>query len=60
MFLVKQGHSSVVCELDLKGFNAELAVISGRASSVALVNKLIDVHGVSPSDWLPRFLEASA
>ncbi len=59
MFLVKQGHSSVVCELDLKGFHAELAVISGRASSVARVNQLIDVHGSEPADWLPRFLEAS-
>ena len=34
MFLVKQGHHSVVCQLDLKGFDAELAVISGRASAV--------------------------
>ncbi|MBS0614706.1 MAG: VirB4 family type IV secretion/conjugal transfer ATPase, partial [Proteobacteria bacterium] len=25
MFLIKQGHDSVVCELDLKGFDAELA-----------------------------------
>lgn len=59
MFLVKQGHSSVVCELDLKGFNAELAVISGRASSVARVNQLIEIHGADPEVWLPRFLEAS-
>ncbi|MNC98993.1 Type IV secretion system protein virB4 [compost metagenome] len=59
MFLVKQGHSSVVCELDLKGFHAELAVISGRASSVARVNQLIDAHGPDPANWLPRFLEAS-
>ena len=29
-FLVKQGHHSVVCQLDLKGFDAELAVISNR------------------------------
>jgi type IV secretion system protein VirB4 len=59
MFLVKQGHSSVVCELDLKGFNAELAVISGRASSVARVNQLIEAHGADAVDWLPRFLEVS-
>ena len=32
MFLVKQSHHSVVCQLDLKGFDAELAVISGRAA----------------------------
>ena len=34
MFLVKQGHHSVVCQLDLKGFEAELRVISGRAQRV--------------------------
>ncbi|HVA19201.1 MAG TPA: VirB4 family type IV secretion/conjugal transfer ATPase, partial [Solirubrobacteraceae bacterium] len=33
-FLVKQGHASVVCELDLKGLHGQLAVISGRASEV--------------------------
>ena len=38
-FLVKQGHQSVVCELDLKGFDAELAVISGRRSAVDVVNR---------------------
>ena len=27
MFLVKQGHHSIVCQLDLKGFNAELAAM---------------------------------
>ena len=40
-FLVKQGHHSVVCQLDLKGFEAELAVISGRASSVELMHGII-------------------
>jgi type IV secretion system protein VirB4 len=59
MFLVKQGHASVVCELDLKGFHAEIAVISGRASSVARVNQLINVHGPDPAHWLPHFLESS-
>ena len=35
-FLVKQGFQGIVCELDLKGFEHELAVISGRAESVAV------------------------
>ncbi|HEV2270601.1 MAG TPA: VirB4 family type IV secretion/conjugal transfer ATPase [Steroidobacteraceae bacterium] len=30
-FLVKQGHQSVVCRLDLRGFESELEVLSGRA-----------------------------
>ena len=56
-FLMKQGHQSVVCELDLKGFDAELAVISGRRSSVDIVNQLISRHGPDPGLWLPSFYE---
>lgn len=55
-FLVKQGHASVVCELDLKGFDAELAVISGRTSSVARMQQLIDIHGPEPDQWLGPFM----
>ncbi len=55
MFLVKQGHDSVVCELDLKGFDAELAVISGRTSAVARMHQLIAELGEDPAQWLPRF-----
>ena len=53
MFLVKQAHHSVVCQLDLKGFDAELAVISGRAGEVARMNELISTHGPDPAAWLP-------
>ena len=56
-FLVKQGHQSVVCELDLKGFEAELAVISGRRSAVSLMNQLIARYGAEPHQWLPQFSE---
>ena len=55
MFLVKQGHYSVVCQLDLKGFDAELAVISGRASALERMRRLIDEHGAESAAWLPRF-----
>lgn len=55
MFLVKQGHHSVVCQLDLKGFDAELAVISGRASAVERMHRLMDEHGLAAAAWLPRF-----
>ncbi len=54
-FLVKQVHS-VVCELPLQGFVSDLAVISGRASSVQLMHRLIAQHGASPAAWLPHFL----
>ncbi len=55
-FLVKQGGQSIVCELDLKGFDDALAVISGRASAVALMNRLRAEGGADPAQWLPRFL----
>lgn len=55
-FLVKQGHHSVVCQLDLKGFDAELAVISGRRGEVARMHRLIAQVGAKPCDWLPAFM----
>jgi type IV secretion system protein VirB4 len=55
MFLIKQGHYSVVCQLDLKGFSSELAVISGRASSIEQLYSIIDETGPEPEAWLPVF-----
>ncbi len=53
-FLVKQAHHSVVCQLDLKGFDAELAVISGRAGTVRRMHELIAQMGPDPDAWLPQ------
>jgi type IV secretory pathway VirB4 component len=58
MFLVKQAHHSVVCQLDLKGFDAELAVISGRAGELTRMQGIIASHGPEPDDWLPIFIGA--
>jgi type IV secretion system protein VirB4 len=57
-FLVKQGHHSIVCQLDLKGFDAELAVISGRRTTVDEVRRLISDLGSDPQGWLPTFMDA--
>jgi type IV secretion system protein VirB4 len=54
-FLVKQGFQGVVCELDLKGFDFELDVISGRAGNVQRVAALIEEMGEAPEAWLPAF-----
>jgi type IV secretion system protein VirB4 len=54
-FLVKQGHHSVVCRLDLKGFDLELAVISGRRNNLATADRLIAEFGPDPAAWLGRF-----
>jgi type IV secretion system protein VirB4 len=54
-FLIKQGHASVVCELNLKGFSYELDVISGRSQNVEYVRKLIEEVGDNPDAWLPLY-----
>jgi len=56
-FLVRQGNHSVVCQLDLKGLDAELAVISGRAQSVHRLHELIAQLGPAPEQWLATFMK---
>lgn len=53
-FLIKQGGNSVVCELDLRGQDDALAVLSGRTDATALVNQIRAEHP-EPSQWLPIF-----
>ncbi len=57
-FLVKQGHHSIVCQLDLQGFEGELAVISGRARHLERVHRLLGEHGGDPERWLPAFMSS--
>jgi type IV secretion system protein VirB4 len=56
MFLIKQGHHSVVCRLDLQNFDAELAVISGRAAEVERLHRIMAEQGTDPGRWLPVFM----
>jgi type IV secretion system protein VirB4 len=55
-FLVKQGHWSVLCELDLRRFGAELAVISSRRDSVDRLHRLLERLGSDPGQWLSQFM----
>lgn len=55
-FLIKQARESLVAELDLKGLDQELAVISGRTETVARVNALIAEYGSPPAGWLPLLM----
>jgi type IV secretion system protein VirB4 len=57
-FLLKQGSASVACELDLTGLEDLVAVLSGRASTVRLMERLIAERGDAPAAWLPRFRQA--
>jgi type IV secretion system protein VirB4 len=54
-FLVKQGHNSVVAELDLRGFDDALAVLSGRTETVELLDRIRAQVGDDPASWLPLF-----
>lgn len=56
-FLIKQGGNSVVCELDLRGQDDALAVLSGRTEETALMNNIRAKHP-KPSHWLPLFQTA--
>ncbi len=54
-FIVKQGHNSVVAELNLGGFDDELAILSGRTANVELVDTIRAQTGDDPEAWMPRF-----
>lgn len=54
-FLVKQGHNSVVAELNLDGFDDALAVLSGRTETVELLDRIRAEVGDDPAIWLPVF-----
>lgn len=54
-FLIKQGHNSVVAQLDLKGFDFEISVLSARKHTIKFMNELIEQYGPEPEQWLPHF-----
>lgn len=54
-FLIKQGQNSVVAELNLRGFEDELAVLSGNTATSLLAEKLVAELGDDPAVWLPEF-----
>jgi type IV secretion system protein VirB4 len=56
-FVLKQGDNAVVCELDLGGFDDDLAVFSGTAANVALLDRIREEVGDDPNVWLPIFHE---
>ncbi|WP_420469950.1 VirB4 family type IV secretion/conjugal transfer ATPase [Brevundimonas sp. FT23042] len=54
-FLVKQGHDSVIVELDLAGLDDLLAVLSGRSETVALLDRLRAEVGDDYAQWRAPF-----
>jgi type IV secretion system protein VirB4 len=55
-FLVKQGHSSAICELDLSGLNEFVTVLSATTDNIALLDSVRARHGDDPFQWLPVLL----
>ena len=54
-FLIKTGQNSVVAELNLRGFDDELAVLSGNTATSLLAEELVAKLGDDPAVWLPEF-----
>lgn len=62
-FLVKQGHASTVCQLNLRGMDDALAVISASTDNIEIMHRILreesakegDGRGLWPDHWLPRF-----
>lgn len=57
-FLIKQGLVSVVAELRLDGLDDDVAILSGRAETVDLLDRLRAEHGDDPARWRDPFLQA--
>jgi type IV secretion system protein VirB4 len=55
-FLVKQGHASAICELDLSGLEEIITVLSATTDNVALLDAIRAQQGNDPNRWLPVLL----
>ncbi len=55
-FLVRSGRDSVVVRMNLNGMPDLLTVLSGRESTVRILDEVRAEVGDSPGDWLPRLL----
>lgn len=65
-FLVKQGHSASVCQLDLRGMDDALAVISASTDNIEILHDVLDqsartrgipVDELRPEHWLQDFYD---
>ena len=63
-FLVKQGHASSVCQLNLRGMDDALAVISASTDNIEIMHRVLEeragmlgVHAdeLTPEQWLAAF-----
>lgn len=57
-FLVKQGASVTVAQLDLSGCEDELLVFSGSPDMAEIAEQAVAQAGTDPATWLPVYLAA--
>ncbi|MBD8881536.1 VirB4 family type IV secretion/conjugal transfer ATPase [Rhodanobacter sp. 7MK24] len=65
-FLVKQGHASAVCQLNLRGMDDALSVISASTDNIEIMHQVLQeraatasvgVDELRPDQWLDAFYE---
>lgn len=63
-FLVKQGHAAAVCQLNLRGMDDALAVISASTDNIEIMHRIVNeeammrgfsLNQITPDMWLERF-----
>lgn len=60
MFLVKQNGQSMLCQLDLRGFDDELSILSGDTANNVVLDEVIAEVGDDPAQWIPVYLDRIA
>ena len=65
-YLVKQGHASAVCQLNRRGLDDHLAVISASTDNIEIMHEVlasraeaegVAPHALTPEKWLQHFYE---
>ncbi len=65
-FLVKQGHASAICQLNLRGMDNALAVISASTDNIEIMHAVlqeraeaerVNTDALRPEQWLTQFYE---
>lgn len=54
-FLIKQGNQSAFATLDLYGLDDDIAVLSGSAENVTILNDILPRTGPDPANWMSEF-----